>query len=90
MVTQGRYLSPPKIGELLGVTPAKVLNWIRTGELKALDITQKGCTKKRYKVKPEWLDEFERSRMAVPDGGLSTTQKLRKKHREAVGKDYFA
>lgn len=88
MVTQGRYLSPPKIGKLLGVTPAKVLQWIRNGELKAIDISQKGCIKKRYKVKPEWLDDFEQSRLAVPSGPNPTHTIKRKPSQPA--KDYFA
>ena len=74
-----RTLTPPDIAKRYGVATAKVINWIRTGELAAINLANRGCTRPRYSVSPEALEQFEASRRVVPDGGLSTTQRLRRR-----------
>lgn len=83
-----RNLTPPVIARQYGVATAKVIAWIRQGELVALNLAHRGCSRPRYSVTPEALEQFERNRQVVPDNCESTTQKLR---RRAAGtsKDYF-
>jgi len=73
-----RNLTPPQVAKLLGVSSAKVILWIRQGELRALNLANRGCNRPRYSISPEALEAFERSRQVIPDGGQSTTRKLRK------------
>jgi len=74
-----RNLTPPYVAKKYGVATAKIIGWIRNGELKAVNLANRGCKRPRYSIPPEALEEFERSRQVVPDGGLSATQRLRRK-----------
>lgn len=81
-----RNLTPPDVAKRYRVATAKVLRWIRLGELKAINLANRGCTRPRYSISPEALAEFERSRQVVPDGGVSTTKRLRRQ--AATGREY--
>ena len=85
---QRRNLTPPAIARRYGVATAKVTDWIRTGELAALNLARRGCTRPRYSITPEALEQFEQARAVVPDGGLSTTQRLRRRAAPGV-KEFF-
>jgi len=76
---QRRNLTPPEIARRYGVATAKVIAWIRTGELAALNLAHRGCVRPRYSITPDALEQFEASRRVVPDGGESTTQRLRRR-----------
>jgi len=77
--TARRNLTPPQIASRYGVATSKVIHWIVTGELAALNFARRGCIRPRYSVTPEALAAFEEARRVVPDGGLSTTQRLRRR-----------
>ncbi len=82
-----RNMTPPEVARMLGVSSAKVILWIRQGELRALNLANRGCIRPRYSVSPDAIAAFERTRQVVPDGGESTTRKLR---RQAAGpKEFF-
>lgn len=83
-----RNLTPPDIAKLYGVATAKVIGWIRTGELKAMNLANRGCTRPRYSVTPDALEQFEQSRQVIPDGGASTTKRLRRQAQTGV-REYF-
>ena len=51
-----RWLSPPQIARIVGVTPEKVITMIRSGELRAVDVATRGSRRPRYRVRPEDLD----------------------------------
>lgn len=61
-----RMLTPPQIAARLAVKPAKVIFWIRSGELKAVDVANRGCTRPRYRVDPDELEAFLLRRSAGP------------------------
>jgi excisionase family DNA binding protein len=62
-----RWLSPPEIAELLGIDDAKVVAWIRAGELKASNVAAKAAGKRaRWRISQLSLDEFLARREAVP------------------------
>ena len=84
-----RNLTPPRVAKRFGVATAKVIGWIRTGELKALNLANRGCVRPRYSVTPEALEDFERARQVVPDGGESTTKRLRRLTKQKGIKDFF-
>jgi hypothetical protein len=72
-------VTPPELARRYRVATKKVLGWIRRGELAALNLANPGCTRPRYVISPESIAAFEESRRVIPDGGLTTTQRLRRK-----------
>jgi len=57
-----RKLTPPEYAKLLGVDTAKILKWIRSGELRAIDAsTHRGC-KPRYLIDVADIVVFEEAR----------------------------
>ena len=69
MTTQqdtARYLSPRQHARLWGINPSKVLGWIRSGRLKAINLAESTLGRPRYKISPESVREFERGRQATP------------------------
>jgi hypothetical protein len=44
----------------------RVLTWIRSGRLRAIDVSEGSGAKARWRIMPEALDEFLVSREAVP------------------------
>ncbi len=83
-----RNLTPPQIAERLGVAPRKVISWIVSGELQALNLAHRGCMRPRYSVSPAALAAFERARTVVPTSDDNATSKLRRRQRHVV-KEYF-
>lgn len=53
-----RMLTPPEIGRLLAVDPAKILVWIRNGELVACDVATRRGGRPRFRVAPAELQAF--------------------------------
>ena len=60
-------LTPPEIARLYGVSPDKVLGWIRAGELRAINIATKLGGRPRYLVDRIDLNAFETQRQVIPD-----------------------
>ena len=42
--------TPPQVAERLGVEPAKVIAWIRSGELAGVDVALRGSKRPRYRI----------------------------------------
>lgn len=64
MVSDERFLTPPEIAKRLRVSPAKVLTWIRKGELRAVNLSN--SFRPRYRVCPDALEDFLQSREVQP------------------------
>jgi hypothetical protein len=63
-----RKITPPQVAKLWGIDVNKVLHWIRSGQLKAINGARKASgTKPRYLIDIADLEAFERSRSAVTD-----------------------
>ena len=61
----GKLLTPPEVAQLYRVTPEKVLTWIRSGELDAINVASRGARRPRFRIRPEALREFEAHRRRV-------------------------
>lgn len=61
-------LSPPQIAKMLGVYVDTPRTWIRTGQLRAVDVSTKPGGRPRYRVSSDDLDVFllRRSIHAAP------------------------
>ena len=55
-----RWVTPPTIAKRLCVTCDKVLTWIRSGQLRAVNLSDKG--RPRWKISPEDLAAFLESK----------------------------
>jgi len=59
-------LTPPKIASECGVEVAKVHAWIRSGELKAINLAEKIGGRPRWKVEPAEWEAFKGRRATTP------------------------
>jgi excisionase family DNA binding protein len=62
----GAWLTPPKIAKQLGVDIEKVYTWIRSGELRAIDLVKKRGGRPRFRVSETELNDFIQRRSVVP------------------------
>lgn len=77
------YYSPNQIAKSRGVTPNKVLAWINSGELKAINCATKRGGLPRWKVSAESLADFDKLRQSGPP-----EPKVRAKKLPHTGKQY--
>lgn len=61
-----RYLTPPQVAAKFGCKPETVISWIRSGELRCLNLARHGSLKPRYRIPVDALADFERVRTVVP------------------------
>ena len=59
-------ITPPRLAEKWGISADKVLAWIRSGELRAIDASTNRGGRPRYLIDVDDLAAFERSRSIVP------------------------
>lgn len=78
MPTTKRKLTPPEIARLWGITPDKVLCWIRSGELRAIDASTSQGERPRYLVDIDDLATFELSRSTAPKAEAKPARRSRK------------
>jgi hypothetical protein len=74
-----RKRSVPTVAREMGVAEKKVIGWIRSGELRALNLARSRDGRPRYAIDVADIEAFEQSRQVIPDGGASTTQRLRRR-----------
>ena len=78
-------ITPPELARRWGVTSDKILAFIRSGDLRAINAASPGRTRRpRYLIDLADIEDFERRREAVPPPSKAP----RGKRREAVG-DYY-
>ena len=79
------WLTPPAVAKQLGVSPEKVVTFIRNGELPAVDVSLKpGVGKPRFRIDPQGLDAFLLRRSVV-----SAPKAKRRRRRDPAVKDFF-
>lgn len=59
--------TPPARAKELGITPEKIIAFIRAGELHAINVAAPGATRPRYVITDEAWREFLQRRAARPD-----------------------
>ena len=62
----GAMKTTPEIAKELGVGINKVLSWIESGELAAIDLRGPGSNRSRYKVTQEAIEDFLARRTTGP------------------------
>ena len=68
MDTPQPMMTPPEVAKIYRVKAATVINWIRTGQLRAINIARRGTVRPRFRISVDSLEDFDRSRTvdAIP------------------------
>lgn len=61
-----KAITPNQLAHRLAIKPSKVLKWIADGELKAVNLAERRGGRPRWKILPEYLEEFLASRASTP------------------------
>ena len=80
MKTARQKLTPPEVARIWGVSADKILGWIRSGELRAIDASQSRGQRPRFLIDVKDLDDFE-SRRSVVSSLKKPTQRHRRDHK---------
>jgi excisionase family DNA binding protein len=78
-----RYLTPPEVAKRLGVSPDAVRGWIRSGELKAINVADLKKSRPRFRVSLEALAQFEKLRQVIPPPPVTRRRRRNTEHEEA-------
>ena len=73
---QKTKLTPPELARLWGISPDKVLTWIRSGELRAVNVATNGNSRPRFVIDETDIAAFEERRA---NGSKQTPQRVRKR-----------
>ena len=73
------YLTPPEVGRLLGVSADKVLRWITSGELPAVDLSTRRGPRPRWHVSRAAMETFLLRRQSQPAAPIARRKKKREK-----------
>ena len=68
-------LTPPELAREWGVSAAKILHWIRSGELRAIDIARRRGGRPRYLIDRADIAAFEAVRQVVVKPRISRRRK---------------
>ncbi len=85
MIEPSRYLTPPQYADVLVVADEKIIEFINSGELRAVNVATKGSKRPRWRITPEAIAEFEASRSNAPP---PPKPKQRRQRRKAEPKGY--
>lgn len=82
------YRTPPQIAEQLRVSVAKVLGWIRRGELRAVNVADRSTGRPRWRVSPESFASFLEARRSPDPEHAALSRSTATSHIRAVDEFY--
>ena len=74
----GKWITPPAYAESRGIGLRKVLTFIESGELKAVNMAAGRTGRPRWKISPEAIEAFEAARTTQGKAAAPATQRRRK------------
>ena len=74
------YLSPQDIATSRGINVIKVLTWIKSGELKAVNVATCAGKLPRWRISPADLERFDAARAAVPQAPVTRRPRRKAGH----------
>ncbi len=77
--------TPPQLAKLLHVSPEKVRNWIKTGQLGAVNVASDLCRRPSFVILEHHLAEFEQKRSSKQ----TPKPKRRKRTKQKGFVDFF-
>jgi len=76
---QGKIkLTPPEVGRRWGISPEKVVGWIRSGELRAINVATRRGGRPRFLIDIVDLAAFEAARAVSPPPRPASRPRRRK------------
>ncbi len=79
-VVEQHTLTPPELAKRWRVKPARDIAWIRSGELRAFDVSSRpGMGRPRYRIPQDAILEFENRRSGA------TTKATKQRRKEPAG-----
>jgi hypothetical protein len=78
------YLTPPELAKRWRCKPAKILGFLRNGELRGFDISSSGTSRPRWRISLGAVVEFENRRAAKP-----AVKPMRRRKRDAQVIEFF-
>jgi hypothetical protein len=60
------YVTPPQLARAWRINVGKILDWIRGGELSAINLAARQGGRPRYRISAEAIRDFELRRTVVP------------------------
>lgn len=88
MSASKQKITPPELAEIWGVSPAKVLALIKSGQLRAINLATRHGGRPRYAIDLADVEAFERARLVVPDCGDQRQQPTRRPQPDGT-REYF-
>ena len=86
MTTSRTKITPPALAKLWGVSADKIVGFIKSGELKAIDVsTNRGSARPRFLIDQRDVEAFEQGRMVVPP----QPKTKRRRRRDSTVREYF-
>jgi len=76
-VEQRETVTPPALARHYGVSPDKIVGWINSGELAAINVAAKPNGRPRWRITAEAVIEFEQRRSSKPP--ITPTRRRRRK-----------
>jgi|GEM_PF-1788774 len=80
-----RMMTPPEVAQQWRIKHEKVLTWIRSGELRAINVATKPGGRPTYRIDPDDLRVFVDRRAAV----VPPRQHQRRRRRKQPFKEFF-
>ncbi len=81
--TAATKVTPPEYAKRLGVSPDKVISWIRSGQLRAMDGSTVPGGRPRYLIDEADIQAFEQSRAVTPPN-----KRIRRRQAHRTVKDF--
>ena len=78
MAAERTKFTVPVLAKMWGVSPSKITAFVRSGELRAINLATKLGGRPRYRIDRADIEAFERARQVVPDGGKSAPRRRRR------------
>ena len=79
-------MTPPQLAEMWGVSADKIVSFIRSGELRAIDISTNLGGRPRFLIDKRDIEAFELSRTVIPP---PPRQRRRRRRRDPAIREYF-
>jgi hypothetical protein len=76
--TEKRKVTPPELGRRWGVSADKIVFFILSGELRAIDCSRRRGERPRYLIDEADIAEFEAARQVTPPAPAPTRRKRSK------------
>jgi hypothetical protein len=82
--TANRKITPPELARRYGIGAGKVLMWIRSGELRAVNVATRPKGRPRYVIDDDDIAAFEARRALVPTPKPSGRRRTGKKSENVI------